>query len=813
MAASTKGLSLGKNEDPKKKGGGGVAKQVSLDGITVPPVAGKSKIEEPKLVNARWFGETAVTPAALTKIPQLELPSVRGVIENATPEDAGNYATALNTFASSVQTFGSSYAKKIEADQKRYENQALKVFTEFGDPTQPVKDLSSYINKIDIRIEELRNKETQTDVSKQEILDLEKLKNQITNNRHFGDVLKSKTNANIVLNRAYSWTYKKKDILVPDLNMQGGITNEDAEPKEIRVSDLDPADPRYVKAFNDYVYGDVDLSGFEHNNIQSQVANILAQDRYKQESVYANLTKEKIIDNSNNLLDSKIQTLIASENGFSVAGFNTDIQEDIEFINNSHLFTREEKTNYVKTMVAKLEYYLSQAGYTNVDEIIRTIFLGKDLGTEDAIHPLMIGPQANRFTKDNKLNKKLMLVNQIGGEAQLNIIIGNTMRKQNAANEEIEKGRIQVFTADFEDVFKSDSGNGKTYQDLILAGNLDNAFGNIHVGEYITALNEKRRELLKKHAGNQDMINAIEQSYNASIKDIENNILQTDYKQEVMTLNKMSHKIADGDISLIEDFNERLEIFDNSYPITKAQEDTNDIRNRVRDFQNKENQSLLTVGFNLVKDLHDKHASGQTEDYDKDSIMTTHELNIKAEIQKIIQDSKKFENREDQEDYVINTINAEWSNGGFIPDRKNTVTTPIYPSTDAKKNINKFVEKVRSIKGIDSYGNFQGDGLIMFRTYLNSSRPMFNKNSLFTKDMKSGMIVQWMSGEDMGKNWDVLEQNLEKDGIDVVDFFIDQSIKLGIKPDKFFAGELEKYRGKDKEERKKLWANGGKEED
>ena len=102
MAASTKGLSLGKNEDPKKKGGGGVAKQISLDGVNVPPVVGSTKIEEPKLTNARWFGETAVTPAALTKIPQLELPSMRGVIENATPEDAGN---CLKYFCSDCYKF------------------------------------------------------------------------------------------------------------------------------------------------------------------------------------------------------------------------------------------------------------------------------------------------------------------------------------------------------------------------------------------------------------------------------------------------------------------------------------------------------------------------------------------------------------------------------------------------------------------------------------------------------------------------------------------------------------------------------------
>ena len=77
---SVKGLSLGKNEDPKKKGAG-VAKQISVDGITVPPSVGSTKIEQPKVVNARWFGETAVQPAALTQIPQLELPSVKGIIE------------------------------------------------------------------------------------------------------------------------------------------------------------------------------------------------------------------------------------------------------------------------------------------------------------------------------------------------------------------------------------------------------------------------------------------------------------------------------------------------------------------------------------------------------------------------------------------------------------------------------------------------------------------------------------------------------------------------------------------------------------
>ena len=109
MATSTKGLSLGKNEESKKRGS---AKQVSLDGINVSPSTGSTKIEEPKVLNARWYGESAVTPAALTQIPQLELPSMAGVIENATPQDAGAYADAFNEFANTVNQSVTPLAKQ-----------------------------------------------------------------------------------------------------------------------------------------------------------------------------------------------------------------------------------------------------------------------------------------------------------------------------------------------------------------------------------------------------------------------------------------------------------------------------------------------------------------------------------------------------------------------------------------------------------------------------------------------------------------------------------------------------------------------------
>ena len=43
--------------------------------------------------------------------------------------------------------------------------------------------------------------------------------------------------------------------MVPDTNLEGGVTDKNAELKEIRVSELDPSDPRYVEAANKHVYG------------------------------------------------------------------------------------------------------------------------------------------------------------------------------------------------------------------------------------------------------------------------------------------------------------------------------------------------------------------------------------------------------------------------------------------------------------------------------------------------------------------------------------------------------------------------------
>ena len=271
---SVKGLSLGKNEDPKKRGSG-QAKQVSLDGLTVSPSTGSTKIEEPKLLNARWYGETAVTPAALTQIPQLELPSVAGVIENATPQDAGAYAEAFTDFASNVNNFGTAMLKRNEKIREENEAIAFNIINRFGEGDSPVKKLETYISKIEKDTERLKNKEIITENDKAQILDNEKLIRQINKRRNLGEVLLSQDRERVIINRAMSWPSHSKTVLVPDTDLNGDITDKNGELKSIPVTDLDPKDARYIKAFNDYVYGGIQLSAFELKNVEPKVSNAL----------------------------------------------------------------------------------------------------------------------------------------------------------------------------------------------------------------------------------------------------------------------------------------------------------------------------------------------------------------------------------------------------------------------------------------------------------------------------------------------------------------------------------------------------------
>jgi len=820
---SVKGLSLGKNEDPKKRGSG-QAKQISLDGLTVSPSTGSTKIEEPKILNARWYGETAVTPAALTQIPQLELPSVAGVIENATPQDAGAYAEAFSDFAGQVNNFGSAMLKRNEKIRKEDEAIAFNIINRFGEGDSPVKKLETYISKIEKDTERLKNKEVLTEIDKQQILDNEKLIRQINKRRNLGEVLLSQDRERVIINRAMSWPSHSKTVLVPDTDLNGDITDKNGELKSIPVTDLDPKDARYIKAFNDYVYGGIQLSAFELKNVEPKVSNALYNSMQSQDKVFNDKQKDKILNSSMNNITLTLQQLKKDGNTFDIANFITGLNNDIDFLKNTHMFSREEQQKFISNIIAQTQYYLGEAGFHNTREIIETMFLGKNLGTKDQIFPLMIGPLEERVNSKGKLNEKLRLVNLIGGEAQLNFLIGQTEQKNLQANERQEKSLIASYEGSFETILKSpnEGGEGTLFTDIIM-GATDNIKGNVYVQTAITALKKERDKLIVEANGDQDKINAINKAYNQKRNDIKYNIEALEYESEKNSLISRSYDLLTGSMTKAEEelFKEDLELFKDHYKgLPKLTEDLRVVNSNLVNSDKQDFRSITKAGNDFVKSLFNTWADKEAalnENLDEKSVWNSALPSIQKEVNEIIEQANAaFPNDIDQRNnYVMNEIQKRWDNGGFIEGRVRVNKSPLFGSGDYKNTLKKLVRETGYNKKNGADANGILTDMTTFSSYVNSpNQPIFTKKALvgngFDSKKFGGLLASWMSGEDMPKGWIMIEKNLYKikgrnGNYTIDDFLIDQLVKAGIPMNKIPVEIIREMKNMNQEERRKHW--------
>ena len=656
--ASVKNLSLGKNEDPKRRGSGG-AKQVSLDGTTVPPSLGRLKIEEPKIENVRWYGETAVTPAAISKLPTLEMPSVAGVIENATPKDAGKYADALTNFSQQIAQGGASAIQVQQANRKDNDLRANEILTQFSDNTSPIKDLTSLLSGIDKKIKQLEKIEIGPDnqpkpKSKevlQQIIDLKKHKEEIGNKRGLQNSINSKLREEQVVNNALSWDTKKHTIEVEDTNVNGGITSDDGKLKTIKVSELDPSDFRYRREFKKHVYGDYNLTGFELNNIKDRVAGIKYNDIISQTSDYQKLTKKNITVKVLTSLETDLDHLTSGKNkNITSANVIQSLNENLEFYKNSHLYNDEEKNALIQSIVGLTMTKLSKSDI-DVEDFLKDMFFGDK---ENNIQPLMVGPIDDRYKKKGDINEKLFLINRLGGKPYFQALLTTVKANQSDLKSSKIKGQTYIYENHFDkNVMQSEvEVNGKKMslnKALILADN-DDQYGNSFVKVALTKLEDTKEELINQLDESDPnyiiKLNTINEAYTERKNKSIYKILTTDYNQEIKELNQLIFDVQmnPSDLKAQSKLTLNLQQFTASYEgIPKADETIATIRENLVQVTTKTFSGKLKENIKLVEEYWEKYAETQTAaiDFDKDIEWTNNQLSITQEVNQIMDDARE----------------------------------------------------------------------------------------------------------------------------------------------------------------------------
>tara|TARA_B100000459_G_scaffold49739_1_gene26395 strand:+ start:10061 stop:12526 length:2466 start_codon:yes stop_codon:yes gene_type:complete len=815
---SVKNLSLGKNEDPKKRGSR--AKQVSLDGTTVVPAVGRTRIEQPKVENVRWFGTTGVNTAAVSQIPTLEMPSVRGVIENATPKDSGRYAEALTNFAQQIAQGGKSLATVQKLNQEENYTQAKNLLETIQFDNNPVRNLSKFIGSIEKKINKLsevkydkdNNVIPKTEDQIQHINDLKKHITDINSKRGLQSALKSVLREEQVINNALSWNVAKKTILVPNTNDYGGITDNEGELSEISVSDLPPTDPRYIDAFKKHVYGDFNLSAFELKNIEGRITSIRTNDITSQNSKYQTYQKNNIASASYKTLEINLDNLIKNNKDVSIANVVQNLNENLEFIKNSHLYDKEEQNQIVGNMIGMIVEKFSNS-QLDVDEFLNTMFYGDK---EKNIQPLMVGPIDNRYRKDATLNDNLFLVNQLGGKVFLTALITDAKAKQEEnANKRI-KGQGYIYENEFDaktlDSTVEVNGKQMNLSKAIILGDTDQQFGNTYVSLALNKLEETKQNLITDLDPEDDNYNEnlilINKTFTERKNKVLFNLLSSDYQGEVRDLNNLIFKVSmsPNDLKLQSELGLKLTMFESSYQgIPKADEMLADIKESLIKINTTGNAQVIKSKVELVKDYHDQYAKTQTDvlDYNSDIVWAENEQEILRQVNKIIDEAKEAfpNNLQDQENYINQTIEDRWKRGAFIPDRTTNLRGKVHDGYKGMTTAKEYNNKLKStFKNVDRNGILSGVEKNAFIGMVNSGQPMITKRALI---QISSLFIK---GEKLPKGLQLLEKNLRNTSTpDMASFIISQYEKLGIPLKKSDIGVLEDLIGKSEQERKDLF--------
>ena len=420
----------------------------------------------PQIQNFRWYGNTYSTPTEPKLVPTLDLPSVEGFYDDtkkAKDNEFGAWLDSFKTVKGELAQLPGNYTEARVKEQGVLNLEAAKILDTYqisndGKDINPADKLQATINKLNKIINQPIEAEPGKEFSlekTQEIEDAKKVLQEIESNRRLRNTITSLSNERKVLDNLTQWdSYKLKETVdqLDDNGQPVQLRNQKGELQfesdgvtpiyaQVTLAELDPADPRYKQAYNEFIYKDAKLGIFEHNNLQPQILQHRMNDRASQTKNYLENTTQigqaEIVSNIN-LLENPNQT---------PSQLNEQIGKIVANVRKLGL-SKDSEANMYKLL---WETLARNPLYKNLDaDSLYEEFSKLALGTEDFMG-IAIGPEGNRWIIEDgvtRIRPEFAWINSLGGKNYLRGIVETIVRDRDNLNKADKTSLETKFSTD-----------------------------------------------------------------------------------------------------------------------------------------------------------------------------------------------------------------------------------------------------------------------------------------------------------------------------------------------------------------------------
>ena len=381
------------------------------------------EIRKPQLVPQKWQGNTFISNPSPTLVPQLKLPSVKGVIPEPN-RDFAELAKALSVFDTNLVQFTKDKINLGDAQRKYWDKEAERIIGQnpggegSGTAIEQLGSLQSSLNKI-AELKPYTQEDVDAGTVKADqigkypdgytVETVESARHQVNyikSNSRLSEAIQSKYKERDYLSNAAALATEQKTATIRGTKVikeddgKGNMIERTIE-VDIPIHTLSPNDPRYRSYVDNFLNRKgIDLNGFEYNNIKGKLIQYRTNAYTSQSANYAvHLDNEmfgRIVETTTDI-GKKL-----ANNQISIEDATHEVQELLEAMQihgtnaeNKKKFNEELATNLIAAFSKG-----SESGYSD-PTIIKSILNG-----------LMIGPKQSRVSLKGVRNDKQLWVNE-----------------------------------------------------------------------------------------------------------------------------------------------------------------------------------------------------------------------------------------------------------------------------------------------------------------------------------------------------------------------------------------------------------------